>query len=288
MDMVLVLVTALSLAIAIAMGVVVVGMLREDRRRSEARVAALMEMADRRPDVQRADAQRANVQRADVARSEIPRSEAPRSDVARTHVAPSHIARPHVTRPHVARGPADAADVELRRPEVVSVAGVGDLFAEPDRSSPWTSRLAVAAMLALVVGGGGYLFLRGGGAPARAEGTNAAAAPSATAPLELVSLSHTQQPASLTVSGLVQNPAAGGVRTRVVATAFVFGDDGAFLGSGRAPLDFTTLSPGDESPFVVTVPVSGRVARYRIGFRTEDGSVIAHVDKRQADAVAMK
>ena len=31
----------------------------------------------------------------------------------------------------------------------------------------------------------------------------------------------------------------------------------------------------------MSVPVTETVARYRIGFRGEDGRVIAHVDKRQ-------
>jgi hypothetical protein len=30
------------------------------------------------------------------------------------------------------------------------------------------------------------------------------------------------------------------------------------------------------------------VARYRVGFRTEDGRVITHVDKRGPDALAQK
>jgi hypothetical protein len=34
------------------------------------------------------------------------------------------------------------------------------------------------------------------------------------------------------------------------------------------------------------VPVSEAVARYRIGFRDEDGHVIAHVDRRQQAPVA--
>ena len=37
---------------------------------------------------------------------------------------------------------------------------------------------------------------------------------------------------------------------------------------------------------VVTVPVAENVARYRIGFRGDDGRVIAHVDRRQQGAVA--
>ena len=104
--------------------------------------------------------------------------------------------------------------------------------------------------------------------------------------MELLSLRHTKQEDTLTVSGLVQNPKTAPALTKVFATAFVFGADGSFLASGRAPLDFTTLAPGEESPFVVTVPLTGEVARYRIGFRGEDGRVIAHVDRRAAGTVA--
>jgi len=51
-------------------------------------------------------------------------------------------------------------------------------------------------------------------------------------------------------------------------------------GTGRAPLDYVTLAPGDESSFVVKVPVRGPIARYRVGFRAADGTVVAHVDRR--------
>jgi hypothetical protein len=36
------------------------------------------------------------------------------------------------------------------------------------------------------------------------------------------------------------------------------------------------------------VPVKGPVARYRVGFRTEDGRVLPHVDRRGPDALAQK
>jgi hypothetical protein len=108
------------------------------------------------------------------------------------------------------------------------------------------------------------------------------------APLELRSLHHTEEAQNFVVTGVVHNPRGGAPLSGVVATAFLFGSDGGFLSSSRAPVDFTILAPGDESPFVVTVPVSGRVSRYRIGFRTEDGRVIAHVDKRAPDALASK
>ena len=71
-----------------------------------------------------------------------------------------------------------------------------------------------------------------------------------------------------------------------MATALLFGADGAFLASGGAPLDFTVLRPGDESPFVIDVPVTAPVARYRVGFRSEDGRVIGHVDRRTAATMA--
>jgi hypothetical protein len=72
----------------------------------------------------------------------------------------------------------------------------------------------------------------------------------------------------------------------VTVTAYTFDENGSFLASGRALIDVTSLSGGDESPFVVSVPVNETVARYRIGFRGEDGRVIAHVDRRQTGPIA--
>jgi len=100
------------------------------------------------------------------------------------------------------------------------------------------------------------------------------------AAVELVSLRDSRKADSLTITGMVRNP-QGATLTRVTVTAYTFDDKGSFLASGRALIDVTSLAPADESPFVVTVPVTDAVARYRIGFRGEDGRVIAHVDKRQ-------
>ena len=58
-----------------------------------------------------------------------------------------------------------------------------------------------------------------------------------------------------------------------------FDKSGTFVASGRAPLDFTTLQAGDESPFVVTIPNVSEVGRYRVSFRT-DGGMLRHVDRR--------
>lgn len=101
----------------------------------------------------------------------------------------------------------------------------------------------------------------------------------ATAPLELISMRHTRDGDTLTVTGLVRNPPTGAPLTRVAAVVFAFDRSGGFVASARATLDFLTLAPGDESPFVVTVPDLAEVGRYRVSFRTEEG-LLRHIDRR--------
>jgi hypothetical protein len=228
MDVVLVSIAGLSLFLAIAMGAILFSVLREDRRRSDARVAALA---------------------AASATFDLPLA-APEREAA-------------------------------REPDPV-VVRTGELFAVGAESSPWARRFGVAAALAVVTAGAGYVLL-----PARVAEPAAAATAAPHPPLELLTLTHTQQPSGLTISGTVYNPRGGTLVSQVFAAAILFGPDGNFLTSARAPLDFTTIAPGQESPFVVSVPVTGTVARYRVGFRTADGSVIAHVDRR-ADGTAAR
>jgi hypothetical protein len=177
-------------------------------------------------------------------------------------------------------------DLPLRQ----APATVGAIFAEPEQSSPWGSRFAVMAGLGLIVASAVLFALAASDTRTSARTTGAPAArTSATAPsagLELLSLRDVRQADSLTITGLVHNPRGGSPLTRVTVTAYTFDDQGSFLASGRALIDVTALAPDDESPFVVTVPVTGPVARYRIGFRGEDGSVIAHVDKRHMTPIA--
>jgi hypothetical protein len=230
--------TLLALALAVGMGAALIRLLREERRRSDARVAALVDAAgDRGADVRPRQAE----------------------------VSP--------------------VDFDLRAE--VDVAGVSDMFVEPERSSPWGRRIAVAAGVAAIVTVAGYVLLSRDTTMADTTAP-AAAAQTQGAPLELLSLRHTQQPGTLTITGLVQNPRSGVALSRVTATAFLFSEEGTFLASGRAPLDFSTIGPGDESPFVVTVSVTGSVARYRVGFRGEDGRVIAHVDRRASGTMASR
>lgn len=111
----------------------------------------------------------------------------------------------------------------------------------------------------------------------------AAAVPAASASLELISLRHERRGGTLVVSGLVRNPHAGQPAQGLAAVAFTFDRQGTFLASGRAVLDFPRLQPGDESPFSISVPQSGQVARYRVSFRTDE-RVVPHVDRREQPA----
>ena len=161
-------------------------------------------------------------------------------------------------------------------PPAAASPAVGDLFAparsDAARGTP-VIRLAVGIVMALVL-----IVAVAAGRGGR-SGSDAPPAGAGGAALELLSMRHLRDGDTLTVSGLVRNPREGGEITRVTAVVFAFDRAGTFVASGRAPLDFTTLDPGDESPFVVTVPKVSDVGRYRVSFRTDDGAV-RHVDRR--------
>jgi hypothetical protein len=247
MDTLLTAVAAVSLAVAAGMGLMLATAVREERRRSEARILALTEM------------------------SAEPVVSAPIA-------SPRHRA--------VGTSASWGADVAIR-PAGPKAGGVPDLFAERERSSPWGPRLAViGAMVAILLAGGILVASRPHGGTMGAGAVAAAA--TQPAPLELLSLRYQQQNEHMEITGLVKNPAGGAPLARVTATAFLFGGDGTFLASGRALLDYTTLAPGEESPFVITVPISGTVTRYRVGFRGEDGRVLAHVDRRAVGSLATR
>ena len=99
-----------------------------------------------------------------------------------------------------------------------------------------------------------------------------------TPSLELLSMRHTRTGDGLTVTGLVRNRGDAGTAP-IMAVVFVFDRDGGFVASGRAPLEFGSVAPGDESPFKVTIPDVTDVGRYRVSFRTPVG-IVPHVDRR--------
>lgn len=270
MDAVLIAVTFVSLASALAMGVFLTTLLREERRRSDARVAALIEISSE-------PAIAAPI----VAPAVAPASPKPRP-------VPAAAARIRLeTAPPPATTPAVSPFDMLRPAEPVATA---DLFAEPEQSTPWLRRFAVIGALAIV--GGSVLFAatlrRSGGADVTADTPAMHQTAADASPLELVSLRHSREGDVLTITGLVQNPLKGSPVSNITATAVVFAPDGTFVASGRAALDYTSLAAGDESPFVIAIPVKDQVARYRVGFRGKDGGVIAHIDRRNAEGVARR
>jgi len=277
MDTLLVVVTALSLLMAAGMAVVVMKLLREERRRSDARVAMLADWASEEiPPRREWETVHATFERAAIAPQRAPVAASPRD--------PGPLLDPG-TADLPLRPTAVAADPLLETEARGAV--TGELFVEGEHPSPWGRRLGVIAAMAIVLVAIGFVLFRGAG-PTATEARDAAVAPAGNpAPLELLSLRHAQESQRLTITGLVQNPRGAAPLAHVVATAFAFAADGTFLASGRAPLDFTSLAGGDESPFVVNIPVNGAVARYRVGFRTEDGRVLAHVDKR-SDTIAQR
>lgn len=231
METILIGLTALSLSISIILGVLLARVLREERRRSDARVNLLTQ----------------------IATADDPPIE-------------YRVAVP---------------DFDLR-PEEKTSASASTLFAEHDGPSAWPRRVLSAAAAVVVVG----LLVAGWNAVDHRAPSAPQAASSAPQPLELLSLAHSQQADGLTITGLVQNPRTAGSVAKVEATALVFSADGTLLATGRAPLDFTTLAPGTESPFVIRVAAK-RAARYRVAFRGADGQPLAHVDRR-LEAVARK
>ena len=233
----LLVVTGVSLALAAGMGVLLARMARDERRRSDARVALLSQLAA----------------------EPTPTSAL---DDFEFHDAAESFERP-TTAAH-------------------------DLFHEVEEPSPWPRRFAVIGGLAAVVVAAGLGVAALTSTTTESPAGTTEVQTQTAAPLELLSLRHTQESGILTVTGLVQNPRSGAALANAKATLFVFGPGGSFITSGRAPLDFTSLAPGEESPFVIRVPVSADVARYRIGFRGGDDRVLAHVDRRSAEAIAQK
>lgn len=268
MDNILIVITGLSLATAAGMGALLVRMVRQERRRSDARVALLEELVAEPP--------LTTLQHGAVRPAVKPAAGA-------AAVQPEPRILPASTPVSSTKEPATLDDFDLRP---VGSASAPAIFQEHEAPSAWPRRFAVAgifaALLMVVVYGWSAMHQNDSGP------NDAVVTQQVAPPLELLSLQHAQQEGELVISGLVQNPKSGPALAGIQATVLLLGPDGQALTSGRAPLDFTMLAPGDESPFVIRVPMTAAVSRYRVGFRGEDDRVLAHVDRRQGDAVARK
>ena len=177
--------------------------------------------------------------------------------------------------------PEPAVDTDLTyQPQPFHQATSG-LFAAPPHalSSPRWGTMALVVVVCATIGAGSVYGLYGSGQtiswPVVAFATPTAA------PLELVSLSHRREPGGdFVVTGLVQNPSNGRSSAGLVAVVYLFDGDGQYFASVKSAIEVSALAPGDQSPFMIRLPNSAKVSRYRVGFRRGDGGAYAHVDRR--------
>jgi hypothetical protein len=115
--------------------------------------------------------------------------------------------------------------------------------------------------------------------------------PTASAPvLELVALSHERAGDRLTVRGVVRYATRADLAD-LTAFVSVFNHLGDIAASGQAlvtgtkPAASTSGAAGVESSFVVTVPGVTDVARYRVGFKSNE-RIVAHLDRRDHGVTA--
>jgi hypothetical protein len=294
--------------------------LREEQRRSDARIAALAAALDTPSPVLMADDAGAPTGNPGLT---PPARDAGRG-VARDGAAvsvpvlvslddtrPEMDFAPEGPRPDtplVAAPPADVAPVEVDTPvsahdtvramerpllggaaepgpetEPARVSTTRDLFGDVDAPPRSDDRrwLAVAAVVMVFLLGGAALWSLSSGTGSAAGTATQAAAPGGIA-LELVALGHDQAGKALLVRGLVRNPPAASTRANTYVQVRLFDEGGAPLGSGRGVLDVPSLVPGDEAAFTVELPADPRVRRYRVTFREPDGNLVPHVDIRAA------
>jgi hypothetical protein len=247
MDVVLLTLTTLSLAAAAGFGFLSWRVGREQRQRDQARVAALA-TAMGGPSTLRGRETESPVALRSI--SDVP---------SRSRDAfPSEV---------------EADDTQ------VAVGSMFDRATEGLRGRPAIKAAVVGAMAVTIVIGA-VIGARMSDASASPAATRRVSAPTSTAaPLELMSLRYQRDGTTLTVSGLVHNPPQGVAINGVTAVVFAFDRNGAFITSGRSALDFSALAPGDESPFVVSLPNVTEVARYRVTFRSGSG-IVRHIDRR--------
>jgi hypothetical protein len=261
--MFLLVVTVTSMVLAGIMSVIAWRIAREERRRSEARIAALA--ADIHDDVAAVSLRRADAGVPGRAEGAVGAEEPSWGSGAPVGTSFGATQRWH-------------DELELRP----AAAAHADLFsaAQPAPSaSRWPAVLGIGA---LTFGGAAALAIVLSAGPRKAaqdEAVPRTTATAATLPLELVALGHERDGDRLTVRGVVRNPVAASEIDGVTAVVFVFTRDGGFLTSGRMPLQSSALRPGAEATFAVTVTGASDVGRYRVSFRTDD-RIVPHVDRR--------
>ncbi|MEO8679106.1 MAG: hypothetical protein ABI665_08670 [Vicinamibacterales bacterium] len=277
METVLLVTTIVALVVALVMSVAAARLARDERRRAAARVAALSVAAGVSPRVNAGTAPFASID----------------DEPKRAPWAPQ-INTPQInadTSPQINTPPMNAdASSQINTPTAPELNLVEELplqqgflraSSAPRTNSGAQRTLALVAAVLFVALAIGLVW----NIVEDRSATSAAAVAAAQTPLELVSLRHDRQSSRLAVSGLVRNPVAGRPVERLSAVVFLFDQQGSFITSAKAPVDFIKLGAGDESPFVVSLDAPANVARYRVSFRTDEG-IMPHIDRRGAPPIA--
>lgn len=269
MELALSVVTLVSLALAISMSVVAWRLLREQRLRSAARVEALAALAggeDIAEAALTAPVLAAPIMAAFELKPPYVPAAAGRSDwdaEFRQVDAETEVDTARVEMFEAAAVPGAPARRWLALAVVALMMATGMATVYGLRSSDWRRALSSSTDL-------------GGGQAAQVR------------PLELLSLGHTAEPAgTFTITGFVRNPAEAHALNGIVVVVYVFDEQGRYFASGRGTLDATALTPGGQAAFTVRIPSVKGVSRYRVGFRSPEGDVVAHVDKRGSEAAGL-
>lgn len=169
-----------------------------------------------------------------------------------------------------------AATERIPNPHAPLPSGLPDrFFGSVERDEPNSQLPVLAAAAAIALVGGALIFLN---TTASDNGT-AAGLPTRAQPLELIALGHTRDATLLTISGTIRNPSGGIKLDDLTAVVSFLDGSGALLSTGNVPLDYRTLGPGEETPFRLSIPDPGSLARYRVSFRA-GAALMPHIDRR--------
>jgi hypothetical protein len=243
MEAILLTVTLLSLAIAVGASVLAWRVMRNDRLRSEARIAALA---------------------ADLGLDQDERT-------IQTERRPAPVDPEYVP----------SATVELKRAGE-PIATSSGMFAPTARDhSGFRFAAGIGVAVVIVAAVIGTLVVTSGRTPAApADVASRAPEPApADAPLELVALGHERVADGLTVRGVVRGVAPIAEKRPLTAVVLLFDREGTFIASGRADVQPAGADLAGERRFVVSVPSVGNVSRYRVSFRSDE-QIVPHLDKR--------
>ncbi len=251
MDFLTTTVTLISLGLALSMGIISWRLVREERRRSDATIAALQAKLTRFTHSRAGSDEVASVSRPRPTRKDDPGDEfepARGYFLARTESAESFLEGHDLASAAVASG-------------------------QPATRRLTTTWLACAA--AVAVGLAVVAFTQFRGEPKAVPSTEAAL------PLELLSLTHTRQGGYLVIRGTLRNPPDGREWEQLSAAATLFDTNGTVIGTGETPLAADVLSRGAQTAFSISLPDTEHVSRYRVSF-SQDQSNVPHIDQRGA------